>query len=122
MAGDLIPVERIQRIIFLIRGQRVMLSMHLAELYGVQPKVLMQAVKRNMERFPEDFMFQLNREEWDILKSQFVTSSWGGIRRGELHKELNALHPQKRLGSAPFSRCDTFQSRVHLYPLWVRQP
>jgi phage regulator Rha-like protein len=81
MAGDLIPIERIQRMIFLIRGQKVMLSMHLAELYGVQPKVLMQAVKRNMERFPEDFMFQLNREEWDILKSQFVTSSWGGMRR-----------------------------------------
>jgi phage regulator Rha-like protein len=58
-----------------------MLSTHLAALYDVEPKVLIQAVKRNMERFPVDFMFQLNAKEYKILKSQFVTSSWGGIRR-----------------------------------------
>jgi len=58
-----------------------MLSTDLAELYGVEPRVLVQAVKRNIERFPEDFMFQLNEEEFSDLKSQFVTSSWGGIRR-----------------------------------------
>jgi hypothetical protein len=81
MANDLIPIERIQRMIFLVRGQKVMLSMHLAELYGVKPMVLIQAVKRNSERFPEDLMFQLAREEWANLKSQFVISSWGGIRR-----------------------------------------
>ena len=55
--------------------------MHLAELYGVEPRTLVQAVKRNMERFPEDFMFQLNNDEFDNLKSQIVTSSWGGLRR-----------------------------------------
>ncbi len=81
MADDLIPIERIQRMIFLIRGQKVMLSMHLAELYGVKPMVLMQAVKRNAERFPDDFMVQLSRGEWDNLKSQIVISSWGGMRR-----------------------------------------
>ena len=65
----------------MIRGQKVMLSIDLAELYGVPPKVLIQAVKRNFERFPKDFMFQLSAEEFKNLKSQFVTSSWGGIRR-----------------------------------------
>ena len=73
-------VEQIESKMFLIRGQKVMLSMHLAELYEVEPRALVQAVKRNIERFPEDFMFQLNPEEFAILKSQIVTSSWGGVR------------------------------------------
>ncbi len=81
LAKNFIPQERIESRIFLIRGQKVMLSGHLAELYGVETKVLIQAVKRNRERFPEDFIFQLNHEEYQNLKSQFVTSSWGGIRR-----------------------------------------
>ena len=72
---------QIERQIFLIRGQKVMLSAHLAELYAVEPKVLMQAVKRNIDRFPQDFMFQLSDGEFRNLKSQFVTSSWGGLRR-----------------------------------------
>ena len=58
-----------------------MLSTHLAEMYGVEPKYLIQAVKRNSDRFPEDFMFPLTRQEFTNLKSQFVTSSWGGLRR-----------------------------------------
>ena len=58
-----------------------MLSTDLAELYGVEPRVLVQAVKRNIDRFPEDFMFQLNESEFVNLKSQFVISSWGGLRR-----------------------------------------
>jgi ORF6N domain len=64
-----------------IRGHRVLLSPQLALLYEVEPRVLMQQVQRNIERFPADFMFQLNAEEFDNLKSQFVTSSWGGIRK-----------------------------------------
>ena len=55
--------------------------MHLAELYEVEPRALVQAVKRNMERFPPDFMFQLSKAEFRNLKSQIVTSSWGGLRR-----------------------------------------
>jgi hypothetical protein len=78
---SLISVERIEHAILLIRGQKVMLSSDLAALYGVPVKVLNQAVKRNVERFPADFMFQLSREEFSNLKSQFVTSSWGGVRR-----------------------------------------
>ena len=67
--------------ILLIRKQRVMLSHDLARLYGVETKVLNQAVKRNEDRFPDDFMFQLSPREAEALKSQFVTSSWGGARR-----------------------------------------
>lgn len=78
---SVIPTEKIEHRIYLIRSHKVMLSTDLAELYGVAPKVLVQAVKRNIERFPADFMFQLAREEFEILKSQFVTSSWGGLRR-----------------------------------------
>ena len=66
--------------ILLMRDQRVMLSSDLAALYEVEPRVLMQAVKRNAERFPDDFMFQLSRGEWLNLKSQSVISSWGGSR------------------------------------------
>jgi phage regulator Rha-like protein len=58
-----------------------MLSSYLSELYGVEPRALIQSVKRNIIRFPGDFMFQLKKEEFDILKSQNVISSWGGIRR-----------------------------------------
>lgn len=78
---SLIPVDRIEKAILLIRGQKVMLDADLAELYGVETRVLVQAVKRNIERFPEDFMFQLSQEEFTILRSQIVTSSdWGGRR------------------------------------------
>ena len=73
-------VAQIESRMFLIRGQKVMLSVHLAELYEVEPRALIQAVKRNVERFPEDFMFQLSPEEFANLKSQFVISSWGGVR------------------------------------------
>ena len=76
-----IPLERIETHIFLLRGQKVMLSTDLAELYEVEPRALVQAVKRNIERFPGDFMFQLSAPEFENLKSQFVTSSWGGLRR-----------------------------------------
>ncbi len=78
---ELIPQERIEQRIFVIRGQKVMLSTHLAGLYGVEPKVLIQAVKRNIERFPSDFMFLVTKQEFINLKSQIVTSSWGGIRK-----------------------------------------
>jgi ORF6N domain len=77
----LVPVERIEKRIFWLRGLKVMLSTDLAELYNVKPKVLVQAMKRNRDRFPDDFMFQLRKEEFENLKSQFVTSSWGGLRR-----------------------------------------
>ena len=80
--NKIIPIEIIEKKIFLIRSQTVMLDRDLAELYGVETRTLNQAVKRNIYRFPEDdFMFQLTQEEFNDLKSQIVTSSWGGIRK-----------------------------------------
>ena len=70
------PLESIENLILNIRGKQVMLDRDLARLYGVETKVLNQAVKRNIERFPEDFMFQLNKEEFENWKSQIVTSNW----------------------------------------------
>lgn len=67
--------------IFIIRGHRVMMDRHLAEMYGVETRVLSRTVKRNIQRFPDDFMFQLTAEEWANLKCQFGTSRWGGDRR-----------------------------------------
>ena len=74
-------VEQIESCIFLIRGQKVMLDADLAELYEVETRRLNEQVRRNSERFPEDFMFQLTAEEFANLKSQFATSSWGGRRK-----------------------------------------
>jgi hypothetical protein len=77
----LVPLERIERTIYLIRGQKVMLDRDLAALYEVETKALKQAVRRNTTRFPHDFAFVLDREEFAILRSQTVTSnSWGGTR------------------------------------------
>ena len=76
-----VAAKRIERKIFLIRGQKVMLDRDLAELYEVETRVLNQAVRRHTKRFPEDFMFQLTKTEFNNLKSQFVISSWGGVRK-----------------------------------------
>jgi hypothetical protein len=73
--------ENLAPFIFLLRGEKVLLSQHLAELYGVSVSALNQAVKRNSERFPEDFMFQLSDAEFKGLKSQIVTSNRGGPHR-----------------------------------------
>jgi len=75
-----VPLRYIEQAILMIRGHRVMLSADLAGLYGIEPGAFVQAVKRNIERFPEDFMFQLTPDEYRILKSQSVISSWGGRR------------------------------------------
>jgi phage regulator Rha-like protein len=91
---SLIPKEIVISKIYYIRGKKVMFDRDLAELYGVEVRTLNQAVKRNSRRFPDDFMFQLNKQEWEILRSQIVissyanknlrhqigTSSWGGQR------------------------------------------
>ena len=70
-----------ERGIYLVRGRRIMLSQDLAWLYGVEPRALVQAIKRNASRFPADFVFQLTAQEYANLKSQTVISSWGGVRR-----------------------------------------
>jgi phage regulator Rha-like protein len=76
----MIPIERIRKSILLIRGHKVILDRDLAAMYGVETKVLKRSVKRNIERFPDDFMFELTKEEFEILRCQFGTSSWGGTR------------------------------------------
>ena len=87
MSADnkLIPLERIQQSIIQLRGDRVMLDADLAILYDVEIRVLVQAVKRNIDRFPEDFMFQLSAEEYAFLRSQTVTLKGG---RGQHRKYL----------------------------------
>lgn len=81
-----IQLDQIQNMIYVIRGQKVMLDSDLAKLYGVATKRLNEQVRRNFDRFPEDFMFQITKEEFEILKSQFATSSldWGGKRKQPL--------------------------------------
>ncbi len=81
MSKSLIPRERIAQSILVVRQQRVLLDVHLAALYGVETGALNQAVRRNRERFPDDFMFQLTLTEWHNLRSQIVMSSSHGGRR-----------------------------------------
>jgi phage regulator Rha-like protein len=79
---SLVPLERIERVIILVRGEKVMLDSDLAEIYGVETRILNQAVQRNINRFPPDFMFQLTAKEAKFLRSQIVTSNEGrGGRR-----------------------------------------
>ncbi len=82
MASDLIPNEIIQAKIYFLRAKKVMIDRDLAELYGVTTKAFNQAVRRNIDRFPSDFMFQMSKDEYAHLRSQFVTSSseHGGVR------------------------------------------
>ncbi len=79
--NELIPQDIIEQKILLIRGQKIMLDKDLAVLYEVETKLLNKAVRRNIERFPLDFMFQLTKVEFDNLKFKFGTSSWGGTRK-----------------------------------------
>lgn len=78
---SLLSEETISNKIYFIRDQKVMLDRDLALLYGVETRVLNQAVKRNLSRFPKDFMFELSQTEFNNLISQTVTSSWGGTRK-----------------------------------------
>ena len=78
----LIPIERIEKLIYLIHGHKVMLDTDLAELYDVETRILVRNVKRNIDRFPKDFMFQLTKKEDEVLRSQIGISKkgWGGRR------------------------------------------
>ena len=81
MQNSMRPNETVLDKIYVIRNQKVLLDRDLAQLYGIETKRLNEAVKRNLSRFPDDFMFQLNDVEFETLKSQFATSSWGGNRK-----------------------------------------
>jgi len=77
---SIVSTARIERAILLVRNEKIILDQDLGELYGVETRVLVQAVKRNTDRFPLDFMFQLSEEEFSDLRSQIVRTSWGGRR------------------------------------------
>jgi hypothetical protein len=98
--NSLVPAERIEKAILRIRGLKVLLDKDLAELYGVETRALVQAVKRNIQRFPGDFLFQLAPEEGDALRSQIVTSKKGrGGRRygvGSSRRGASTLQPWRR--------------------------
>jgi hypothetical protein len=81
MSSELLPLEAITQRIVLIRGQKVLLDADLAALYGVETRRLNEQVRRNLDRFPEDFIFEVTNEEVANLKSHFATSSWGGRRK-----------------------------------------
>ena len=107
-SSSLIPLERIQQVIFLLRGEKVMLDADLAALYGVPTKVLNQAVKRNLERFPEDFMFRLTPEEGAALhdmRSQIVTLNAADDREGAQRWSQIVTTSQKsrRVTSPPYA-------------------
>ncbi len=91
----IVPIEHIERQIFMIHGQRVLLDKDLASLYGVQTRDLNKAVRRNIDRFPQDFSFQLSKEEFENLMFQIGTSRWGGTRK--------MLHTFTELGVAMLS-------------------
>lgn len=84
-------LQTIQSKIYEIRGQKVILDFDLAELYQSDTRSLNQAVKRNIKRFPLDFMFQLTTDEWSVLMSQFVTSSWVALGNVPLHLQSKVL-------------------------------
>ena len=100
----IVSAERIEQSILLIRGQKVLLDAELVDLYGVETRVLIQAVKRNPDRFPADFMFRLSDEEFSDLRSQSVTSSqWGGRRYAPYaftEQEIAMLSSVLRSGTA----------------------
>jgi hypothetical protein len=88
---SLIPAERIERSILLIRGQKVMLDRDLAQLYGVETRALNQAVRRNIARFPEDFMFRLTREEIMRISQFVISSAYPGIKTLKFSKNVMAF-------------------------------
>ena len=114
---DLVPEKHILNIIIIIRGQKVILDSDLARLYGVETKRLNEQVRRNSHKFPEDFMFQLTKEEFDNLKSQIATSSsgWGGRRKPPLvFTEHGALQAANVLNSAQANKMSVFIVRAFI--------
>ena len=99
MTDSIVPAELIENKIYLIRNKKVMLDSDLAKLYDVETKALNQSVKRNIERFPEDFMFQLNKEESsELSRSQFVT-----LKRGKRSSICRMLSPKTAWLCSPVS-------------------
>jgi hypothetical protein len=110
-----VPEKRILRIIMVVRGEKVILDADLAELYGVETKRLNAQVRRNIHKFPEDFMFELSEDEYENLKSQIATSSsgWGGRRKPPLvFTEHGALQAANVLNSPQANKMSVFIIRA----------
>ncbi len=107
--ANLIPAQRIERKILLLRGEKVLLDSDLAELYGVETKVLNQAVKRNLERFPEDFMFQVSKAEAALISRSQIVTLEGGItgkpleKRAILRSQIVTLRHGEHLKYRPYA-------------------
>ncbi len=116
-SGSLIPEEKILNIIIIVRGEKVILDSDLATLYGVETRRLNEQVRRNIDKFPGDFMFQLTKEEFENLKSQFATSSstWGGRRKLPLvFTEHGALQAANVLNSSQANKMSVFIVRTFI--------
>jgi hypothetical protein len=114
-SADLIPEKQILKIIILVRGEQVILDSDLALLYGVETRRLNEQVRRNIDKFPDDFMFQLTKEEFENLKSQFAISSstWGGRRKLPLvFTEHGALQAANVLNSPQGNKMSVFIVRT----------
>jgi hypothetical protein len=112
---ELVPENQILKIILIIRGEKVILDSDLAALYGVETRRLNEQVRRNIDKFPEDFMFQLTQEEFANLKSQIATSSlgWGGRRKAPLvFTEHGALQAANVLKSAQANKMSVYIVRT----------
>jgi len=118
MSDDLavVPYEAIERRIFMIRGQKVMLDADLAALYGVTTKRLNEQVKRNQMRFPADFMFALTLQEVAILRSQFATSTWGGAR----HRPFAFTEHGAIMAASVLNSPRAIEASVHVVRAFVR--
>ena len=113
------PKKPIELVILTIRGQRVILDADLAELYGVPTKVVNQAVKRNAERFPDDFAFQLTGQEWSSLKSLFVTSTPQGSQMETVMLDRSQLVTAPRAADSMRSQIATASKRNVRYRPWA---
>jgi len=110
---DLLPLESITHRIVLLRGQKVLLDADLAALYGVETRRLNEQVRRNPERFPKDFIFEVNAAEFANLKSHFATSSWGGRRKLPLaFTEHGAIMAATVLSSASAAQVSVYVVRA----------
>jgi hypothetical protein len=114
-SGTSVPERRILRVIIAVRGEKAILDSDLAELYGVETRRLNEQVRRNVDKFPDDFMFQLSKDEYENLKSQFATSSpgWGGRRKLPLvFTEHGALQAANVLNSTQANKMSVFIVRT----------
>lgn len=110
---DLVPRDEIERLIYVVRGHRVILDSDLAKIYGVPTARLNEQVKRNAKRFPQDFMFRLTPQEFQNLISQFATSSWGGRRKlPYVYTEHGAVMAANVLNSARAVQMSVFVVRA----------